>query len=140
MQRVVRLLAAGQRVQHPFIGIQMVTLAPGALVGDGGGGGGGGGGGAGGGGGLDDVVVGGGGGGGVGALLPPQRGVVVVKVLADSPAAAAGLRVGDVAVALGGQMLWDAAEVQRAVNAAGPGQPLTVTVHRDGHIVVGPAR
>lgn len=47
VQRVVKLLAAGQRVQHPFIGIQMVTLAPrahlagaGETNGSGGGGGG----------------------------------------------------------------------------------------------------
>ena len=176
VQQVVRLLAAGQRVQHPFIGIQMVTLAPGTYVGAEGGGRAGGRrtgldtgdpgeaststdrmkGRVGSNGPVKDEEGRGDGEGPVNReavanasstpgvefealdalpLFPPRRGVLIVKVLPDSPAALAGLRVGDVCVTMQGQMLWDAAQVQKEVNAAKPGQLLTMTILREGRMM-----
>jgi Zn-dependent protease with chaperone function len=60
----------------------------------------------------------------------------VTRVVEGSPAAQAGLQVGDVFVSFGGQPLPQgpgaAAAVQRLVRQAAPGQPVALAVERDG--------
>ncbi|MBA2460919.1 MAG: site-2 protease family protein [Actinobacteria bacterium] len=63
----------------------------------------------------------------------------VDDVVADTPAASAGLRVGDEIVAIGGRMV-DADEIAESISSSG-GRPLTLIVERDGdRIALGPVR
>jgi serine protease Do len=59
-------------------------------------------------------------------------GAVVSQVEPDSPAAKAGLRVGDVITGLNGKTVNDAGELQVAVGQKQPGTKIDLTVMRDG--------
>jgi len=62
--------------------------------------------------------------------LPVERGVYVSRVAFFSPAGKAGLRRGDVIVAVNGRPVTEAREVQRVVLRTRPGQVLRLTVRR----------
>ncbi len=64
--------------------------------------------------------------------LPPQLGLLVESVVADGPAARAGVRVGDSITGLGGVQLYSLTCLQQALDAAGP---LRATVLRGGSTV-----
>ena len=55
---------------------------------------------------------------------------MMLRVFPDLPAAAAGIRAGDVCVAVDGVTVEDAEQIQRAVADAEPGQTMTLTVAR----------
>jgi putative serine protease PepD len=59
-------------------------------------------------------------------------GAKVVKVVSGSPAAKAGLQVGDVITAFNGKPITSADELTAVVSAAKPGEKVTVTVNRGG--------
>jgi putative serine protease PepD len=59
-------------------------------------------------------------------------GAKVSRVVAGSPAAKSGLKVGDVITAFGGQKITSANDLTAAVTAAKVGEKVTVTVHRGG--------
>jgi len=63
---------------------------------------------------------------------PSQRGAYVTGVDADSPAAQAGLRPGDVILAINGQELQNESDLARIINQFQPGDTITLTVQRDG--------
>ncbi len=66
-------------------------------------------------------------------VAPGPRGrLVVVDVGADSPAAKAGLRPGDLLLRAGDEAPADAEELRDAVHARSPGEPLPVAVEREG--------
>ncbi|HEY7678007.1 MAG TPA: PDZ domain-containing protein, partial [Candidatus Methylomirabilis sp.] len=58
-------------------------------------------------------------------------GVLVVETMPGGPAAAAGLRRGDVIVALDSQPIWDVRQLQRRIRAAPVGRPTVVAVLRE---------
>jgi hypothetical protein len=62
----------------------------------------------------------------------PGPGVKVAQVLEGSPAAAAGLRAGDVLVALAGTAIEDLRGFSTALEQHRPGDRVTVTIQRDG--------
>ncbi|GBD44838.1 Periplasmic serine endoprotease DegP [bacterium HR40] len=64
--------------------------------------------------------------------LPAARGALVNSVQPGSPAEKAGLRPGDVVVALDGQPVNDPRDLARKVAAAGPGHRAQLAVVRDG--------
>ncbi|MBX6770686.1 MAG: trypsin-like peptidase domain-containing protein [Chloroflexi bacterium] len=64
--------------------------------------------------------------------LPRSTGLLVVGVEAGSPAERGGLLLGDVLIAVGGQPVSDAEDLQAALGAAAVGVPLAVTVVRGG--------
>jgi membrane-associated protease RseP (regulator of RpoE activity) len=64
--------------------------------------------------------------------LGDETGILINEVVADSPAAKAGLEDGDVIVAFEGKPLGDYADLSQAVGAHKPGTTVTVTVLRDG--------
>ena len=109
VRKVVEQLAEGRRVPHPRLGVQMVTLGEGGF-------------------GTrerdphrDDDAT---------SSKPASRGVLMLRVFPGSPAAAAGIRAGDVCVAVDGVTAEDAEQIQRAVADAEPGRTMTLTVAR----------
>ena len=98
-----QLIATGE-VQHPYLGVQMVTLD-----------------------GLtrerlnrDNLN------------LQTDEGVVIVEVNSASPAAKAGLQSGDIIERVGDREVLTAAEVQQAVAASSIGEDLAVQIARNG--------
>jgi S1-C subfamily serine protease len=69
------------------------------------------------------------------ARLGVRRALRIVDVVAGAPAATAGLRPGDVVVTAGRQPVSDAQSLQRLLFADAIGQPLPVTVLRNGAMV-----
>ena len=64
--------------------------------------------------------------------LEQPRGALVAEVGADSPAAKAGLKAGDIIVAYAGKPINDSADLPPLVGTTKPGASRTLTVIRDG--------
>ena len=64
--------------------------------------------------------------------LPAVRGAEVVQVVEDSPAARAGLEIGDVILAIDGEEVADAAALTTTLAERQPGEEVDLTVFRDG--------
>ncbi|WP_017301744.1 HhoA/HhoB/HtrA family serine endopeptidase [Nodosilinea nodulosa] len=107
VQRISSQLVATGHAEHAYLGIQMVTLSPE----------------------MKQNIN-----------SRPNRpftvqddeGVLVAQVMPNSPAARAGLRAGDVIVAIDGQPVKDGGAVQQVVEQSTVGQELSVTLRRDG--------
>jgi S1-C subfamily serine protease len=98
-------LARGEKIAHPFVGIQMITLTPQLAKEN-----------------NEDPNS--------PFLVPEVEGVLVVRVMSDTPAAEAGLRRGDVILEVDGQRITSAEQLQRAVEASKVGQMLDFTIRR----------
>ena len=101
-----QLFATGE-VQHPYLGIKMVNLDEDMrdhINQD------------------EDIDV----------QITETEGVVIVRVLADTPAAAAGLREGDIIKEINGQAVRDVTDVQLQVETGGLETELQVKVIRNG--------
>ena len=61
-------------------------------------------------------------------LEPSVRGAAVAAVFADSPGSKAGLREGDVVVAIGGRRVRSAGGFAQALSALAPGASMTLDV------------
>ncbi|WP_448572938.1 HhoA/HhoB/HtrA family serine endopeptidase [Trichothermofontia sp.] len=108
-ERIAEQLFNKGRVEHPFLGIQMVDLTPELrkeLNKDG----------------------------DLGVTIGQDRGVLIVQVLTPSPAAQAGLRAGDIIQRLEGNPVASAAEVQAIVEGSRVGSTLLVEVNRQGKV------
>jgi S1-C subfamily serine protease len=64
-----------------------------------------------------------------------RDGLRVAELVADGPAARAGLRVGDILVSAAGQPVTSAQDLQRLMFAEAIGKPLEITVLRNGALV-----
>ena len=64
-----------------------------------------------------------------------RAGAVVTEVVADSPAAKAGLQVGDVVVAVDGQQVTSSGDLRNRIGLMAIGQQPKLTVRRDGRNV-----
>ena len=64
-----------------------------------------------------------------------KSGLRVAEVVADGPAARAGLRTGDLLISAGGQPVQKAQDLQRLMFSEAIGQPLAITVMRNGALV-----
>jgi len=60
-----------------------------------------------------------------------DAGVLVAEVMKDGPAAAAGLKAGDVITGFGGSAIKDVTDLQKRVAAVEPGRPSPIVVIRD---------
>ncbi|WP_026099959.1 HhoA/HhoB/HtrA family serine endopeptidase [Fortiea contorta] len=106
-QRISNQLITTGRVQHPYLGIQMVGLTPELKQNI-----------------NSDPNL--------GLRVNEDRGVLVVRVVPNSPAAKAGIRPGDVILKLNGQAVTDASGVQRAVESAQVGGDVRLELRRNG--------
>ncbi|HEY9672667.1 MAG TPA: HhoA/HhoB/HtrA family serine endopeptidase [Waterburya sp.] len=98
-------LAQGQKIQHPYLGVRMATLTPEVAADNN----------------RDPNSP---------FTIPEVNGVLVVQVLPSSPAAAAGLRRGDIIIAINGQTVTSAAQLQRIVENSNVGQVLQMKLQR----------
>jgi S1-C subfamily serine protease len=98
-------LVRGERILHPYIGVQMTTLTPKLAIENN----------------QDPNSP---------MSLPEINGVLVIKVLPNTPAANKGMRLGDVITAVDGRSIATANELQALVENAQVGQTLQLTVKR----------
>ena len=98
-------LMQGETILHPYVGVQMTTLTP-KLARENN---------------RDPNSP---------TLLPEVKGVLVMQVFPNTPAAAAGIRSGDVILTVDGQSVTDASELQTIVENSQVGQQLQLTVKR----------
>jgi serine protease Do len=64
--------------------------------------------------------------------MKESKGALVAEPMADSPAAKAGIRSGDVITALNGNAVKDARDLATQIGGMAPGTPVNVTIWRDG--------
>jgi S1-C subfamily serine protease len=98
-------LARGERVTHPYLGVQIATLTPDLAKQN-----------------NDDPNS--------SIVLPEVNGVLVVGVMQNTPAAQAGLRRGDVITQIDGQAVTTADQLQNLVERSGIGRTLRLRVQR----------
>ncbi len=99
------VLAAGKKVPHPYIGVQMINLTP-ELARENN---------------QDPNTP---------FLVPEIEGVLVVRVLPNTPAQRAGIRRGDVIVKANNQPINDGGQLQMIVEKSGINQNLQLTIQR----------
>ncbi|MBD2183711.1 trypsin-like peptidase domain-containing protein [Planktothrix sp. FACHB-1355] len=99
------VLARGQKVPHPYIGVQMITLTPELAKQN-----------------NDDPNT--------PFTIPEVKGVLVMKVLPNTPAARGGLRKGDAIVEIDGTPVTSAETLQNIVESSRVGQVLNLVVRR----------
>ena len=98
-------LARGERIAHPYLGVQIATLTPDmARINN-----------------EDPNSA---------IQLPETEGVLVVRVLPNTPAAKAGLRRGDVIVKISGRPVTRADQLQSQIDRVSVGEALEVTLKR----------
>jgi serine protease Do len=64
--------------------------------------------------------------------LKPDDGLIICSIVTDSPAARAGIRVGDVVTNISETPIHKSCDVVTAIEKAVPGKPLLVTLYRAG--------
>lgn len=104
-KQIKDILARGERVPHPYIGIRMVTLTPeiARQFNEN----------------PNSPVT-----------APEMNGVLVIQVVPESPAAKGGIRRGDVITAANDKPINTAEQLQDAVEAAKINQPLRLKIRR----------
>jgi S1-C subfamily serine protease len=102
---ITESLAAGRQVAHPYVGVQMRTLTP-------------------------DLAQQSNQNPNSPFLIPEVNGVLVVQVLPNTPAEKAGIRLGDVIVAINDQAITSAEQLQSFVENSGLNKSLQFTVKR----------
>ncbi|MEB3149976.1 MAG: HhoA/HhoB/HtrA family serine endopeptidase [Sphaerospermopsis sp.] len=116
VQKISQELISKGRVDHPYLGVQMVALTPevkeriNTRFGD--------------------------------RVLVAEQGVLLVRIVPESPAAIGGLRAGDVIQSINNQPVTKVEEVQKIVENSQVGSPLPIQVERNGttvQLIVRPA-
>ncbi len=98
-------LIRGEKISHPYIGIQMLTL-------------------------TSDVAQQINRESNVDIFIPEIEGVLIVSVMPESPAMVAGLRRGDVITAIDDTAIADAAQLQDLIDRSKIGKPMVINIHR----------
>ena len=106
-QNISNQLITSGKVEHPFLGIQMITLTPEVKQE------------------INDNPN-------SGLSVYEDKGVLVMRVVQNSPADKAGLRAGDIIEQVNGQAVEDANALQQAVENSGVGKNLQINLKRNG--------
>ncbi|MEO1133566.1 MAG: HhoA/HhoB/HtrA family serine endopeptidase [Cyanobacteria bacterium J06639_1] len=106
-QRIALELDANGRVEHAYLGIQMIGLTPDIQQRI-----------------NDDPNS--------GIVARSDRGILIRRVVPDSPADRAGLRAGDIITSIGGQAVDTADQVQQQVFQTSVGTTLDLEIDRNG--------
>lgn len=109
VQKIAEELITKGRVDHPYLGIEMVTLTPEV---------------------KEKITT----RFGDRINLAANQGILLVRIVPNSPAAIAGLRPGDVIKSINNQPVLKVDEVQKLVENSKIGIPLQVQVERNGRI------
>jgi Do/DeqQ family serine protease len=114
-QEIAQQLMANGKVEHSYLGIQMVAISP-EIKQE-----------------FQEQA---------GWMPKADKGVLIVRVMPNSPAATAGLRAGDVIEAIKGEPVSDASQVQQAVEKVAVGDSLPLNLERQAgkatvNVVVG---
>lgn len=109
-QQVAQQIITKGQVEHPYIGVQMVSLTPQVKQQ------------------INQLARG-------GIQVEAERGILIVDVARRSPAAQAGLRPGDVVEKINAQEVLQANEVQQLIDQTGLGGKLEIGVLRNGQPV-----
>lgn len=106
-ERIASQLFAKGKVEHPFLGIQMMDLTPElkAELNQ-----------------SDDLDL----------RITRDRGILIVRVMDGSPAERAGLQAGDLILEVGGEPVKKASDVQEQVEGSAVGVDLEIKVERRG--------
>ena len=104
-REITDTLATGRQVPHPYVGVQMRTLTP-------------------------ELAQRNNSNPNSPFTIPEVEGVLVLRVLPDTPAEAAGLRLGDVITAIDGRAINDAGQLQSIVDGSGLNKALQFSVIR----------
>ncbi|NJL88870.1 MAG: trypsin-like serine protease [Coleofasciculaceae cyanobacterium SM2_1_6] len=104
-KEISQILAAGKKVSHPFLGIELANLTPQIARENN----------------QDPNAA---------FLLPEISGVLVIRVRPNTPAANGGLRRGDVITQIDNQPITTAEQVQNAVENSRIGQALSIRIRR----------
>ncbi|MDJ0601102.1 MAG: HhoA/HhoB/HtrA family serine endopeptidase [Crocosphaera sp.] len=107
-QEIANQLIAKGTVEHPYMGIQMVEITPEIKEK------------------LQETG---------GLTVNADSGILIVKVVPNSPAAAAGLEAGDIIQAINQKPLETPSEVQKAVEQVEVGNTIPVEVERNGKLL-----
>jgi S1-C subfamily serine protease len=110
VQKISQELISKGRVDHPYLGVQMVTLTPE----------------------LKEKII---RRSGNRVNLVADQGVLLVRIVSESPAAIGGLKPGDVIKTINNQPVSKVDEVQKLVENSQIGTPLKVQVDRQGRTV-----
>lgn len=105
--RISQQLASKGSVEHPYLGVQMVTLTPDVKQQ------------------LNSDPN-------SGLSVQQEKGVLIAKVIANSPAARSGLRAGDVIESINGKAIQSSEAVQQAVDSSQVGNALDMGIKRNG--------
>ena len=98
-------LAKGEKVSHPFLGIQMIALTPEIAKENN----------------ADPNAV---------LIVPEVKGVLVMRVMPNTPAEKAGIRKGDAIVQIDGEAVTTAEQLQNLVENSQIGQSLKLKLRR----------
>ena len=110
VQKIAQELIANGKVDHPYLGVQMVTLTPEIKER------------------IKNKA-------GDRLNLTADEGVLLVDIVPRSPASTAGLRVGDVIKSINNQPVTKIEEVQKLVENSKIGTNLPIEVERNGQII-----
>ena len=109
VKRISQELIAKGRVDHPYLGIQMVTLTPDVKEK------------------LNSELG--------NPNISADKGVLLIRIMRGSPASQGGLKAGDVIVSINQQPVTRNEDVQKLVEKSKIGQPLNIQVERNGRTV-----
>jgi S1-C subfamily serine protease len=103
-------LAAGQKVAHPYIGVQMIAITP-------------------------ELARENNNNPNSPWTIPEVEGVLVVKVLPNTPAQKAGIRAGDVILQANAEKITDGGQLQTLVESVGINEKIDVTLQRGDQVL-----
>lgn len=104
-EQIAQQLVSTGKVEHPYLGIQMVTLSPEVRQA------------------LNEKKP---------DMVKEDQGVLVIKVMPNSPAAQAGVKTGDVIHKVSNQVTQTSDSVQQIIEKSSVGNQLSLEVNRSG--------